>query len=114
MTESMMDKMNNTKWEKWLDMIQTVTLAVILPWTVWVTSNLYRMEARVALVERWQESRPKFVTSSEQESAIMKAQDELRKELGLNFKEIQLDLKTLIQTQNELRLDLIRHISKGL
>ena len=83
--EPIIEKMNTNRWEKWLAVFQTIALMVILPWATWVTSQIFKHDGRVMMVEKWQESRPKFVTSAEQESALLRAQETLRKERDLLF-----------------------------
>ena len=66
-------------------------------------------DGRLMLVEKWQESRPKFVTSSEQEVALLRSQETLRKERDALFQGIQIRLDKLLDNQQEIRLELVKH-----
>ncbi|MEI8374448.1 MAG: hypothetical protein WCJ35_16615 [Planctomycetota bacterium] len=110
--EPIIEKMNTNRWEKWLAVFQTIALMVILPWATWVTSQIFQHDGRVMMVEKWQESRPKFVTSSEQEAALLRSQETLRKEHDDLFHEIQIRLDKLLEKQQEIRLEIIKHTAR--
>ena len=107
--EPIIEKMNTNRWEKWLAVFQTIAIMVILPWSTWVTSQIFQHDGRLMLVEKWQESRPKFVTSSEQEVALLRSQETLRKERDALFQGIQIRLDKLLDNQQEIRLELVKH-----
>lgn len=103
------ERMNTSKWEKWIDLFQTVALVIILPWSTWVTVSVFRHNTDIQIIHQWQDARPKFVTTTESDLAITRSQDVLRRERDILFKEIQGDLKELLKHQQEIRLELMKH-----
>lgn len=107
---------NSLKWNKWIDVFQTITLVILLPWATWVTRSQFLHERTSAeqrkdidAIREWQNARPKFVTVSDQTVAIMQSEDRMRQERDTLFKAIQTDLKELLKNQQEIRIDLLKH-----
>lgn len=107
------ENMQPSKWEKWIDLAQTLILAIIIPWAVWVTRSIFVTNGSIDSIHQWQDSRPKFVTTVESELAITRAQEVLRKERDMMFKEIQCDLKELLKNHQEIRIELLKHTEKS-
>lgn len=96
---------------KIIEVGQTIALVIILPWATWVTQSVFTHNGKIDLLQQWQDNRPKFVTASEQDVAILKAQEKLREERAAMFSAIQADLKELLRNQGEIRIQLERHMS---
>lgn len=91
--------------------VQAVIIACVLPWAVWVTSQIFAVRSSVNQLEQWKITREKVVipTMTDVELAKSKVKEELMASISLKLDTITLKLA-------DIDLKLTRHeaqTSKG-